>query len=148
MNPDGTERWRRHTGGCTASSPVLDADDNLYFSANKAHLSLGRDGKIRWQREIEVMTDTSPAVAANGEVYFSLPWLRIGGFRTDGQFLWAHSITNNLTSSPNIGTNGVLYAGGGFQFFALQPATNAAPPAKSSWPLWRANPQHTGRAQK
>jgi hypothetical protein len=32
--------------------------------------------------------------------------------------------------------------------FALKPVTNAAPLVKSPWPVWRANPQHTGRVPK
>ncbi len=150
LRPDGTEQWRLHTGGYTQSSPVLDAEENLYLSVNNIHTSVSRDGKIRWQHHGEFRMDTSAAVAANGQVYFSVPWLKIGSFDCRGQWppLWLFQMNENLASSPNLDAQGIIHACDGDYLWALQPRTNAAPLVKSSWPMWRANPQHTGRVPK
>ena len=150
VNPDGTERWRLRTGGTTSSSPVLDTNGTLYLCVNRYHTAIGSNGKIRWQHIGEIPMETSAAVAANGQVYFSVPWLRIGGFDCGGEWkpIWMFQMNANLTGSPNVDAHGVVYAGDEYFLFALQPATNAAPLQKSSWPMWRANPQHTGRVEK
>jgi hypothetical protein len=61
---------------------------------------------------------------------------------------WQFRMDFNFGSSPNVNPHGVIYADDGCYWFALQPLTNAAPLVKSSWPMWRANPQHSGRVQK
>jgi outer membrane protein assembly factor BamB len=147
LRPDGTERWRLHTGGYTPSSPVLDEDENLYLLVNHIHTSISYEGKIRWQHPSEFAMDTSAAAVANGQVYFSIPWLTIGAFdsQNPSPIKWRFKMDTSLCSSPNVDSYGVIYACDGRNLYALQPLTNAAAPAKSTWPLWRANPQHTGR---
>jgi len=150
LRPDGTERWRLHTGSYTGSSAVLDEDGNLYLSISQARASISPDGKLRWQSGSDVPMDVSAAAAANGLVYFDFPWLHIGACEHDGRqcWGWGFQMDFNLGSSPNVDSRGVIYACDGLTLFALQPLTNAAPPVKSPWPVWRANPQHTGRVQK
>ena len=104
--------------------------------------------KLRWEQGTAWPMDVSPAVAANGLIYFSLVWLHVGACDADGKLQWQAKINSNLSASPNVDANGVLYAFDGWSLFALQPTTNAAPLAKSSWPMWRANPQHTGSVQR
>lgn len=149
LAPDGKEIWRLHTGGYTAASPVLDTEGNLYLAANAKHISVGRAGRLRWQHPTEVPMDMSPAVVRDGGVYFSLPWLRVGSLPCERGWppLWTHQLGSNLAAAPNLDTQGVVYACDGMTLFAFKPA-NAARLAKSAWPMWRANPQHTGRVQK
>jgi outer membrane protein assembly factor BamB len=149
LAPDGTERWRVHTGDYHGSSPVLDPDGNLFFAVNAGYICIGPDGKIRWQRGADWQIRESFAVTANDEIYVSYPWLRIAALDGhSGNPQWHFSSGSNLASSPNVGPDGVIYVNELYYLLAIQPLTNAAPLAKSSWPMWRANPQHTGRAQK
>jgi hypothetical protein len=57
---------------------------------------------------------------------------------------WALTLDDLVKASPAIGDNGTIYVTGGSFLNALT-ATNAPPLAKSSWPMFRANPRHTGR---
>jgi outer membrane protein assembly factor BamB len=149
LHPDGTEWWHLHTGGYTQSSPVLDEDGNLYLMVNHIHTSISYDGKIRWQHASEFAMDTSAAVTANGQVCFSIPWLTIGAFdsKKPAPIQWRFKMDSSLCSSPNVDSYGVIYACDGRNLYALQPFTNPAAAMKSPWPLWRANPQHTGRVE-
>ena len=147
LRPDGTELWRLPTGGCTGSSPALDEDGNMYL-AGSSFVSISRAGKLRWRSGLPAPLDTSPAAAANGQVYFSSPWLYLGAFGTNGAYLWEFRAGYNFSSSPNVNPQGIIYANDGRYLSALQPLTNAASLVKSSWPMWRANPQHSGRVQK
>jgi len=149
LRPDGSELWRLHAGSYTASSPVLDEMENLYLAASKDHIAVSHEGKLIWHHPTDVPMDMSPAAAANGQVYFSLPWLAICGFDRKNMWppAWYFQMSYNLGSAPNVDAQGIIYASDGFSLFALK-LTNAAPPAKSPWPMWRANPQHNGRVQK
>ena len=146
---DGVERWRLHTGGYTGATAVLDENGNIYLTAARDFYFVSPQGKIIFQTPGEVTIDASGAATANREVIFSIPWLRIGSFSMDHFWppTWVVGISDNLAGSPNVDAQGVIYAGGAGGLFAIKPP-NAAPPAKSAWPLWRGDAQQTGRVSK
>ena len=109
--------------------------------------SVDRDGKKRWDWCSPVPVDATPAVAANGEVYFSAPWRSLFAFQNDRTDLWHFSADGNLVASPVIGDNGTIYICDGMFLHAINSTSGLAPPAKSSWPMFRANARHTGRVQ-
>ena len=147
LRPDGSERWRLHTGGVTESSPVLDESGNLYLMVGACLWSVDRNGKKRWDWCSPVPVDATPAVAANGEVYFSAPWRSLFAFQGDRTDLWHFSADANLVASPVIGNDGTIYICDGMFLHAINSTNGLAPPAKSSWPMFRANARHTGRVQ-
>jgi outer membrane protein assembly factor BamB len=147
LRPDGSERWRLHTGGATESSPVLDESGNLYLMVGACLWSADRDGKKRWDWCSAVPVNATPAVAANDEVYFSAPWRNLFAFQSDRTDLWHFSADGNLAASPVIGDNGTIYICDGMFLHAINSANGLPPPAKSSWPMFRANARHTGRVQ-
>jgi hypothetical protein len=51
-----------------------------------------------------------------------------------------------VTSSPAIGTDGMVYIGGGTDPYGLYAVQGAAGPANSAWPLWRRNNAHQANA--
>jgi outer membrane protein assembly factor BamB len=142
----GAEKWRQHTGGATGSSPVLDKNGEIYLAANQFDIGVSRDGKELWEYGAADLIDASPAVAANGTIYFSQPWRSFIALTPDGKLQWEFLEDARINSSPVIGGDGTVYFNFGRDLIALV-STNAAPLAKNSWPMWRANPQHTGRVQ-
>ncbi len=149
LRPGGTELWRQRLGGFTPSSPVVDADGNIFVMSGNDHASLSHDGSIRWRHPTQVPLDMAGGVTANGQVIVSMPWHAISSLGATNCWppLWDFRMGQNLTTAPNISPAGIIYGVDGFNLFAVKPA-NASPPAKSSWPLWRADAQHTGRVQK
>ncbi len=143
VHPDGSEAWHLHTGGFTASSPALDEKGNLYLAVNNCHASVSPAGQLRSSHSTDVPIDPTPLVSANNRIYLDNPWLHLGIEYPDGSEEWGFTMTLNLVSSPNMDRNGIIYASDGDYLFALRPKTSA-PPAKSSWPMWRADSQHTG----
>ncbi len=149
LKPDGTEYWRMHTGSYTASTPVLDEQGNLYFYVKAQECSVRPDGKGRWQFDTAPdSTAISAAVIGHGNIFMSEPWSRAGLLTADKKFNWEFQVVHDLSSSPNVSPTGIIYFTAGEFLYAIQPVKEVAPPAKSAWPLWRANPQHTGRVQK
>ena len=149
LRPDGSELWRLHTGGWGESSPVLDESGNLYLPADGSDLSIGSDGKKRWGwgKKNEISPDVTPAAAANGLIYFSLPWWTMVAINRDGVEQWRGTVVINFAGSPVVGDDGTIYACDGSRLYAINSTNGLAPPAKSSWPMFRANPRHTGRVR-
>jgi outer membrane protein assembly factor BamB len=146
LHPDGTALWRLHTSSYTASPPVLDREGNLYLAASQSHISVTADGKLRWQHGTDVPMDMAELVSGNGRIYGSVPWLHLGSSDGAGNFVFGFQLRFNLAAAPNLSRTGIIYACDGDDLYALQP-TNFPVLEKSSWPMWRANPQHTGRVQ-
>jgi outer membrane protein assembly factor BamB len=152
LNPDGTEHWRLHTGGVTKSSPVLDGQGNLYLSVNQDNVSISRDGKIRWALPFPAFIYASPAAAASGEIYFSAPWRCLLAVTQDGREVWRLTTDENnqhedITTSPVIAGDGTIYIAHEDWLEAIHSTNRLAPAAKSSWPMFRANPRRTGRVE-
>jgi len=147
LRPDGTELWRLRTGSYTASSPILDTEGNLYLGASRDYISAGPDGKLRWRHATEVPLDPAELVADQGRIYLFVPWLHLGTSDHAGNFDWGFKLDFNVSAAPNISRTGTLYTCDGASLYALEPS-KAALLEKTPWPMWRANPQHTGRVQK
>ncbi len=127
---------------------MVDSQGNLFLAANNYHLAVSGDGKLIWQHITEVPLDMSWAVATNGMVYVSQPWLQLAAMDRVRCWPppWTFKTRFNLNTSLNLTPDGVIYACDGPYLYAVKPP-NAAPLEKTSWPMWRADPQHTGRAQ-
>jgi outer membrane protein assembly factor BamB len=134
-----------HTGGATESSPVLDENGNIYCAVNQCLTSVSSDGKRTWRWCSAINVDQTAAIAANGSIYFPAPWRRLVALNQSGAELWHADSESNVSNSPVIGNDGVVYMCAGRWLYAVIPKDGLAPPAKSSWPMFRANPRHTGR---
>jgi outer membrane protein assembly factor BamB len=148
LRPDGSELWHLHTGSYTSSTPVLDEEGNLYLASNDEQIAVSPAGKLIWHHPTQIPLDRTWAVAANGMVYVSQPTAGLCAMDRKNPWppAWYLYLDYNLATAPNINPQGVIYVNDSTTLFAFQP-TNAAPLVKSSWPMWRANPQHTGRVQ-
>ena len=146
LRPDGTERWRVHTGGWTAASPVVDDAGNVIVAAAGCYYIISKDGVKGWWYCGALPVDQTPAVAADGLIYLPAAWRRLAAIRPGAEQWVVDTSPENVVSSPAIGADGTIYVSCGTFLAAINSATNRlAPLAKSSWPMFRANPRHTGR---
>ena len=53
----------------------------------------------------------------------------------------------SIIGSPVIGTNGMIYIAANGWLKAINSTNRLAPLAKSPWPMFRADPRHTGRVE-
>jgi outer membrane protein assembly factor BamB len=125
---------------------VLDENGNIFLSVNNCQISVDPGGKERWRWCLPIPIDASAAVAANGEIYFTMPW-RLIAFQQNGAELWHVDTDANLVASPAIGSDGTVFICDGPYLRAINSTNGLAPPAKSSWPMFRADARHTGRVQ-
>jgi len=143
LKADGTERWHCRIGGGSDGSPVLADNGNVAIAAGQKNLLISSAGTLLWSSESPCWIDETPAVA-QGTVCFSRPWRLLWAISPTGGGLWESPALQNLSSSPVITSQGRIYFCCGPYVQALQPPT-ALLPAKSTWPMFRANPRHTGR---
>jgi len=143
LKADGTEIWRCRTGGGSDSSPVLAENGNIVIAAGHRVLIISPAGGIVWAWTSDGWMDETAAVA-QGTVCFRAPWHQLWARTADGAELWEGEVTNNITSSPVISNQGQIYFSCQKNVMALQPPVVLLP-AKSSWPMFRADARHTGR---
>ena len=151
LNPDGSERWRCHTGGTTESSPVINADGDICIGNGNATAFITKDGREQWQCGSPVPMDLSAAAVA-GSFYLSVPYRTVRAFPSAEPSwehrLWEADMVDNATSSLTLGGGGILYVCAAFRLYAIRPPGELPPEAAGPWPMFRANPRHTGRAGK
>lgn len=151
VNPDGSGRWRYHTGSTTESSPIVTAEGDIIIGQQQFTVAIKSDGLLKWQCGMEVPIEVS-AAAVTGRCYFSVPWRTVRAAASGEPFLWerrlwdAADLVDNISTSLTVSPDGIVYVCAGFQLYAILPPGELPPPAYSSWPMFRGNPRHTGRA--
>ena len=153
INPDGTERWVLRTGGISEASPALGADGTIYLGVNTNYCSITSQGQFitkrtTWQLTATEVVETTPAVSANGIVIFTSFDGAALAMNAKDLWDWKWSFWMDGPaggSSPAIGPDGTVYVAGYYGF--LYAIKNSAPLAPSPWPMFRADPQHTGRVR-
>jgi outer membrane protein assembly factor BamB len=150
VKTDGTERWHFALGSYTESSPILDERGNVAvagFPPNDiGEYIVSPQGMGHTFTGLSCPEDNS-AVAVTGEIYCSRPWRTLQANYTNGVVLWTAATGDNLSASAVVGPDGVVYAVAGRYLYAIKPGGAPLPLAKSPWPMFRANPRHTGRVE-
>jgi len=91
---------------------------------------------------------SSPAIGVDGTVYIGSFDKKV--YALDGKTgtkIWEFETGDRVTSSPSIGTDGIIYIGS-YDGLAYALKTNCNSLAKSPWPMFRQNSQHTGWVMK
>ena len=107
---------------------------------------------MKWQRGLDPRAHlrfdwiaSTPAVLADGSVLTSGTDTKLTAFKPDGDWWWNYPLQGSSRSSPLVGSDGTVYgASGGLELHAVQ---NSVPLAATPWPMFRGNPQHTGRVK-
>ena len=146
VNPDGSEQWHYPTGSITKSSPVVAADGSLCLGLNDQTLVVSRAGQKLWHTGSPMPVEVS-AVAWADHFGYSVPWRHVCAVKFSDQRLWQADLDETVSASLMVDGRGIVYACAGSGLYALQPPGEPVPPAKSSWPMFRANPRHTGRVE-
>ncbi len=145
IKPTGQEQWHVRVESMTPASPILDEQGNICTGAkNWAVWVFAPTGQRLWGTGSPVLMDVTPA-AVPGEIYVSVPWRTVQAEKAVDQRIWLKGLMENATSSITVNKLGMIYVDAGMYLHAIQPPGELLPPAKSFWPMFRANPRHTGR---
>ena len=135
---------------------MLDETGNLYLGVNQEFYSFTSAGKARWHYYNSNPVETSALALENNKIFNAAPFSNSGVMTGDGQFVWVYPLGHGFYSAANLNVDGTLCIADESSIYAALPwrkAGNDWQPmpmklANSSWPMWRANPQHTGRVAK
>jgi len=154
LDTDGRQQWR---------APVPDGDEV------RPEVTIGPDGSLYFGTDGDYVIRKTPestptvlyeandivvsavAVSANGTVFVLPDDGTVVARAANGRLLWTREVATGgkevyYTSSPTIGPDGTVYVGswdGGLYAFR-----GDGPAAKTSWPQYRHDAQHTGRQTK
>ena len=145
LKADGSEIWRCRIGGGSDSSPVLADNGNIVIGAGFQVLIISPAGAVVWRWNSDFWMDSTP-VTAQGMICFPTGGRRLLARQPDGAELWEIQPHDAMSSSPVISDQGQIYFSANRCIQAVQPP-GLLRPAKSPWPMFRADPRHTGRAK-
>lgn len=152
LDGEGRQRWVLHTSGITAASPAIGPDDTVYLGINSNHCAVTAAGQLKWEGRMSpdgyVPPDwiaSTPAVIGDGMPIVTGTDLLMIIFTPEGRWHRAQSLLSGSRSSACIGPDGTIYAASTLgKLLAFQ---GLAPLAESSWPMFRGDPAHRGRAR-
>lgn len=152
LNSDGSLRWKLHTGGINASSPVLGVNESIYVGINTNHCAVSAEGKLLWSMHLSPrgypLFDwivTTPVALLDGTCITAGTDLVLSIYDEQGPW-WHTSVKSGIHASPAITPDGKVYVASSWTgLFAF---TNFPSPANTTWPMFRANSQRTGRVAR
>ncbi len=168
INPiDGQVNWQYQADGGVFGSPVIDEEDNIFFTATDRLYSIDIHGNSNWSSPYLIpngeRTYSTPSLSASGNIYVATAHLdqynigHIYAVNSDtGSEVWRTldstlSLHNGVyaLSSPLTYGNGRIVIGHGrtgdnmayVRLYESDPGGLLSP--LNSWPMYRGNQQHT-----
>ena len=153
LDSDGRVRWQELVPeeDEIRSEVSIGRGDTVYVGTDGYFLCRkAPDDTIVPLYECEDIVTSTPALARNGTIYFLSDDGYLYAMHAGGRLLWLYAIAEDekdlyYTSSPTVGPDGTIYVGswdGGV--YAIR---GESPPAKTLWPQYRHDAQHTGRLE-
>ncbi|MGQ9707617.1 MAG: outer membrane protein assembly factor BamB family protein [bacterium] len=151
LRPDGRLRWRSPVADQDEirTETVFAADGTLYCGTDGYYLcAKPPDSTVKVLYEANDLICATPAISENGTIYLLADDGTLYAINPNGRILFTLEVAGGekdlyYTSSPVLAPDGTLYVGswdsGLYAIYA------DGPPAKTIWPQFRQNAQHTGR---
>lgn len=112
----GSLLWRTKITNVDDSyaSPTISSDGTIYIGSSDKRLYAlqSSDGSQRWHFEADDGIYTSVALDAEGNLYFATIGGTVYSLTPTGDLRWQRKMDGAISSSPAIGTNGLLVFGG------------------------------------
>jgi hypothetical protein len=143
FSPSGAQRWAVAPGYYgSLYGPAVGTDGVIYTGSYNCVGAQNPDGSVLW-RNTAVNAQATPALSADGLVYHA-GWPPVSCVTTSGVLRWTFEDTaRSGAAGLALGPDGTIYcATGSGLLYAL---AGSAALARSSWPMYQHDAQHTGR---
>lgn len=143
VSPAGKVKWFSPVGRANCS-PAIAPDGTIYVGAPDHKMcALNPDGSLKWCFEGKAEVSSSPAVACDGTIYVGTSDEKICALNPDGKCKCTFDVPDYTDSPPTIAPDGTIYVGSLSGLYALADQNGGL--ADSGWPMFRHDPQHSGR---
>jgi len=112
LHPDGTVKWKYHTGDIITGSPAIGPDGTVYIGSHDSSLYAFNpdNGTVKWRFYTGGWVRVSPCVGDDGTVYcVSFDNYLYAIYPNNGTVKWKTFV--NAGTNPTIGPDGTIYAG-------------------------------------
>jgi outer membrane protein assembly factor BamB len=111
-----TEKWRYTLFGVSYNcAPVLDKNGTIYVGRGNIY-AIYPNGTLKWEFVYGSPVETCPAIdEQRGVMYYGIEWdlpnYLYALYLTNGSTKWKYRANGDVTSSPNIDSEGTIYFG-------------------------------------
>ena len=129
----------------SGTSPVIDAEDNLYFGSWSGFLaSVSAEGEVNWIYHTYSGISSTPAIGANGCSYFGADDGKLYALNPEGTLRWSYQTSAPINTGIAISPDGVIYCtNDDGRLLAIRGDCGGL--ADSPWPMMHQNTRHTNR---
>ena len=107
-----TLNWSFTAGDYIVSSPVVDANNVVYFGCYDGNIyAINTDGTVKWAASTGDYIASTPVIDENGNLYVGSGDHYFYSFNQDGSLNWTYKTGGEIDSSPTIGIDGNIYFG-------------------------------------
>ena len=153
----GARDWTVSLPSVSGSRPVTDSDGTIYIGSEGTLHAINPNGTEKWLFHAQGVSPEETdsvfrelSVSDDGMIYFAFnsPQATLMALdHRDGQVVWQTPLEGGGgVSSPVLSSQGVLYVVMSEDSYLYAIETTSHGLANSSWPMYRHDPQHTGRA--
>ncbi|MGA1844835.1 MAG: PQQ-binding-like beta-propeller repeat protein [bacterium] len=110
-------KWTSHVSETYLSSPIIDANNTIYFASGDGNLyAIRSDGRMEWFFKTDDVVPTVPAIGLNGTIYCGSTGGTAGSGRLyaidpGGHLKWLFQTGGYGITSPAIAADGTIYIG-------------------------------------
>lgn len=110
--PNGTIRWRYHTGHVVYSSPAIGLDGTVYCGSHDGNLYAfyPENGTVKWAFPTGNWVHGSPTVGSDGAIYIGSDDTYLYALFPNGTMKWRIGV-GSMRTSPSLDKWGTLYFG-------------------------------------
>jgi outer membrane protein assembly factor BamB len=114
FNPNGTLKWKCHTGGQIQGTPAIGDDGTLYVgtSDDSSIYAISPQGSVKWKFSTSssgISTVRVPVVAPNGTIYAGSDNGYFFALNSSGKKLWSYYTGDREYSPASVGSDGTVY---------------------------------------
>ncbi len=145
VDATGGLRWSLETQADVRGSPCIGPDGEVYFGSDDHGLyRVAADGSSVWRYQCGWFVRSGATVTDGGRVYFGSHDDCLYAVDESGMLVWKVDAGGPVGGACLVAEDGTVYFAAGSRVHAV---SGTGGPAETAWPMYRHDPQRTGRTE-